>query len=120
MSLLPCSAQPPSRRPPAGLDVSRIATIAGVCGLLIALAACASLPANMGGLPEAAPAPLANPPAFPAVHDMPPPRAAQMLDEDQQERLEKDLIATRERQPNQKQSKQKKPGEGEAGGTRKP
>jgi hypothetical protein len=69
----------------------------------------------MGGLPEGTPAPLANPPAFPAVHDMPPPRAAQMLDEDQQERLEQDLIATRDRQ-----SKQKKSTEREAGGTRKP
>ena len=32
---------------------------------------------------------------------MPPPRASQMLDEDQQERLEKDLTATRNRQSKQ-------------------
>ena len=69
------------------------------------------MPTSMGGLPAGTPDRPAVAPAFPPVHDMPPPRAVQMLDEDQQERLEKDLIATRERQPNQNKSAAPKAGE---------
>lgn len=79
------------------------ALILGVCAVL---GACStgqidSLPANLGGLPQGTPERPAAPPAFPAVHDMPPQRAAPMLDEDQQKRLEDDLIATRNRQSRQ-------------------
>jgi hypothetical protein len=58
------------------------------------------IPHDMGGLPAGAPARSEQPPAYPAVHDMPPQRAA-LLDAEQQKRLEADLIATRNRQPNQ-------------------
>ena len=62
-----------------------------------------SIPHAVGGLPEGAPQRLAQQPEFPAVHEMPPPRAA-LLDEDQQKRLHDDLIATRNRQPNQEKN----------------
>jgi uncharacterized protein (DUF1800 family) len=60
-----------------------------------------SIPNDLGGLPAGAPARPTELPAFPEVHDMPPPRAAALLDAEQQKRLEADLIATRNRQPNQ-------------------
>jgi hypothetical protein len=59
------------------------------------------IPQELGGLPAGAPVRPADPPAYPAVHDMPPQRAATVLDEEQQKRLEADLIALRNRQPNQ-------------------
>lgn len=55
------------------------------------------LPAELGGLPEGAPQRPAQSPAFPAVHDMPPPRPATLLDAEQQKKLEADLLATRNR-----------------------
>ncbi len=55
------------------------------------------LPQSMGGLPSDAPARPATTPAYPAVHDMPPPRANQTLSDDERQSLEKDLRALRER-----------------------
>ena len=49
-------------------------------------------------LPAGAPERPATPHVYPAVHDMPPERAAPMMSEDQQERLESDLVAARNRQ----------------------
>ncbi len=62
-----------------------------------------SIPQALGGLPEGAPARSAEPVAYPAVHDMPPPRPA-VLDAEQQKKLEADLIAVRNRQPNQQKN----------------
>jgi hypothetical protein len=62
-----------------------------------------SIPQAIGGLPEGAPARSAEAPPFPAVHDMPPPRPA-VLDAEQQKKLEADLIAVRNRQPNQQKN----------------
>jgi type IV secretory pathway VirB10-like protein len=62
-----------------------------------------SIPQAIGGLPAGAPARPAQAPDFPAVHDMPPPRPA-VLDAEQQKRLEADLIAVRNRQPNQQKN----------------
>ncbi len=82
--------------------------------LAIGLAGCAStvgdsIPAGLGGLPETAPARPAEQAEYPAIHDMPVPRNARMLDEDQQEKLEKDLTRARDRQegrnPNAKKPK---------------
>ena len=56
------------------------------------------IPTGIGGLPEGAPERPATAAAYPPVHDMPPVRAAPMLDEAQQKKLEADLIATRNRQ----------------------
>lgn len=77
----------------------------GVCLLLgaIGLGSCATnigdtIPAGIGGLPAEAPARPAEQPVYPAVHDIPPPRPVRMLDDDQQEKLEKDLNTARDRQ----------------------
>lgn len=62
-----------------------------------------SIPQEIGGLPAGAPARTAQAPAFPAVHEMPPPRPP-VLDAEQQKKLEADLIAIRHRQPNQQKN----------------
>jgi len=62
------------------------------------------IPQELGGLPAGAPARPAQAPDYPAVHDMPPPRAANVLDAEQQKKLEADLIAIRNRQPNQQKN----------------
>lgn len=87
--------------------VKRSLIAAGLLGL--AMTSCAagpslfqtvpeSLPESVGGLPADAPAAPAKPYAYPAVHDMPPPRTAKPLDDNQQIQLEKDLEAARDRQ----------------------
>jgi hypothetical protein len=55
------------------------------------------LPAAVGGLPKDAPARPATQVAYPAVHNMPPARAATPLNDDQQKQLEDDLVAARNR-----------------------
>jgi hypothetical protein len=64
-----------------------------------------NIPKEIGGLPEGAPKRADVPPGYPAVHDMPPPRATTLLDEEQQKRMEADLIATRNRQPGQEKNR---------------
>lgn len=54
-------------------------------------------PAAVGGLPDDAPARPAAALDYPAVHDMPPPRATTTLSYDQQQLLQNDLIAVRDR-----------------------
>jgi hypothetical protein len=72
-------------------------------GLALALAGCSAasiadkLPGDMGE-PADAPARPATSYVYPAVHDMPPPRAAAPMTEEQQVKLEKDLEAERDRQ----------------------
>jgi hypothetical protein len=72
-------------------------------GLAVALCGCSSgafvdkLPSEMGE-PADAPARPATPYVYPAVHDMPPPREAAPMTEEQQVKLEKDLEAARDRQ----------------------
>jgi hypothetical protein len=73
-------------------------------GLIAALTGCSAgplgdaLPQSMGGLPADTPPPPKVPYQYPAVHDMPPPRATQPLSEEQQWKLEQDLTALRNRQ----------------------
>src|ERR1700694_467331 len=76
------------------------------CGLAAALAACSSsaldtlnstLPREVA-LPADAPERPAQPPAYPAVHDIPPPRANVTLSPEEQIKLEDDLVALRARQ----------------------
>jgi hypothetical protein len=55
------------------------------------------MPSNMG-LPAGAPARPTTPYLYPAVHDMPPPRATPIMTEEQQLKVEKELTAVRERQ----------------------
>ena len=67
-------------------------------GLAMALAGCASGPKIDGMMPAGAPARPATPHEYPAVHDMPPPRAAPTMTEDQQLKLENELTTVRDRQ----------------------
>ena len=57
-----------------------------------------SMPESLGGLPPDAPKGPAMPYQYPAVHDMPPARTSEPMNEDQQYRLEKELSAARDRQ----------------------
>ncbi len=51
----------------------------------------------MGGLPEGVPPRPATPTAYPAVHDMPPPRQDSALSEAESKRLREELKNTRNR-----------------------
>lgn len=66
------------------------------------LASCSSvlseMPAQMGGLPEGTPDRAAAPPAYPAVHDMPPPRSTAVLTEEEKKKVEAELAIMREEQ----------------------
>jgi hypothetical protein len=73
--------------------------LAGLLAGCSASSVVAQLPGNMG-LPADAPARPAVPYDYPAVHDMPPPRATKPLTEEEQIRLEKELTAIRNRQEN--------------------
>jgi len=61
-----------------------------------------NLPQALGGLPADAPArPLADQTAYPAVHDMPPPRTAATLTPEQVQAVEAEIAFARERQKQQ-------------------
>ena len=55
------------------------------------------MPAAVGGLPEGVPQRPETPPAYPAVHDMPPARSSTVLTAAEQKKLEDDLAAARAR-----------------------
>ena len=74
-----------------------------VAALLTTLSACSStmfseMPAAIGGLPAGTPERPSTPPAFPAVHDMPPPRDDTVLTDAEQKKVQADLMAARDRQ----------------------
>jgi hypothetical protein len=75
--------------------------MAGVA-LACSLASCSSvlseLPTQVGGLPDGTPERPASPRAYPAVHDMPPPRAGTVLTEAEKNQVEAELAAMREEQ----------------------
>jgi hypothetical protein len=56
-----------------------------------------AIPTSLGGLPEGVPERPAAQGAFPAVHDMPPPRADVKLSEAERQRLKQELIEQRAR-----------------------
>jgi hypothetical protein len=70
--------------------------------LAVALGACAStfssLPTQLGGMPADAPQQPVAPAAYPAVHDMPPPRSDVVMTQEEQKKAETELMALRERQ----------------------
>jgi len=74
----------------------------GAVGLALALGACSStvsqLPSEVGGLPAGTPPRSAAPAAYPAVHDMPPPRTDVVLSKDEQKKAEDELAAARTNQ----------------------
>ena len=55
------------------------------------------IPTAVGGLPEGVPQRPANPPAYPAVHDVPPARDSAVLSDAEQTKLEADLAKARDR-----------------------
>jgi hypothetical protein len=55
------------------------------------------LPTALGGLPEGTPQRPNTKSAYPAVHDMPPPRPTTVLTDAEQTKLESDLAAARNR-----------------------
>jgi hypothetical protein len=55
------------------------------------------LPTALGGLPDATPQRPTTASAYPAVHDMPPPRPTTVLSDAEQTKLENDLAAARTR-----------------------
>jgi hypothetical protein len=79
-----------------------LATAAMLCTCSVLLGACSSvisaIPTQMGGLPAGTPARADDPPAYPAVHDMPPPRSAAVLTEEERKKVEAELAAMREEQ----------------------
>jgi hypothetical protein len=56
-----------------------------------------TIPTAVGGLPDGVPQRPAAPPAYPSVHDMPPPRGQSNLSADEKKKLQDDLTKTRER-----------------------
>jgi hypothetical protein len=80
----------------------RPAGVAAVCAGSLMLGACSTvlseMPASMGGLPAGAPTRPAAAPAYPAVHDMPPPRSATVLTEEERKKVEAELAAMRAEQ----------------------
>jgi hypothetical protein len=100
-----------SRRPPwrASEFVAALAKAKFVPLLTVALAASlgactstvADLPPQLGGLPAGTPERPAQPAAYPAVHDMPPPRPNTVLTEDERKKTAAELAALRARQAQQ-------------------
>ena len=72
------------------------------------------LPGEMG-LPKGAPARPETPFQYPAVHDMPPPRATVPMNDEEQFKLEKELREVRDRQEAQEGKKGKKSQDSQAG-----
>jgi hypothetical protein len=83
------------------LRVSR-RSVMGAAGLAFLLAGCSTaptmerLPESLGGLPANAPARPATPHEYPAVHDMPPPRADKPMTDEEQLKTEKALTSARD------------------------
>jgi hypothetical protein len=89
-----------SRKWAAGLRrcVLAMAGVALACSLASCSSVLSELPTQMGGLPEGSPERPANSPAYPAVHDMPPPRAGAVLTEAEKNQVEAELAAMRQEQ----------------------
>lgn len=85
------------------------ATLAGCSTASVA----ENLPADLG-LPAGTPARPAGTPQYPAVHDMPPPRTSETLNEDEVAKLQQDLITARDNQEGRPQAAKKKPGKAAA------
>ena len=74
-----------------------IVAAAGLAGCSAGSMMADHMPTAAGGLPEGVPQRPTKPSAFPAVHDMPPPRGSTVLTDAEQKKLEDDLIAARNR-----------------------
>src|SRR5215218_4428719 len=88
----------------SGLRLRRVARAFAAAALFtsaVMLGGCSStidhIPTAIGGLPEGVPARPAEPPPYPAVHDMPAPRGSTPLNDAEKKLLKDDLAATRDR-----------------------
>ena len=90
--------------------IGRLRALAAVTVLGLATGGCASTVANVPvvGLPANTPARPETPGEYLPVHDLPPPRQEKTLDPQQQETLEKDLAAARDRQNSRGRAVQRK------------
>jgi hypothetical protein len=82
--------------------LGRVCAALSLFATAVALAGCGATigdyaPTAIGGLPEGTPQRPKQSSAYPAVHDMPPPRATQVLTDAERNKLEGDLAAARER-----------------------
>jgi hypothetical protein len=86
---------------------SQVVRLAAMLATAAGLAACGTISEKMTGslsempgigLPEGVPERPAEQLAYPAVHDMPPPRTAAVLSEIEQQKMEDDLVAARKAQ----------------------
>ena len=66
--------------------------------LLASCSSMAQLPVSAGGMPQGVPERPQTLPAYPAVHEMPPPRHAAVLTEQERRKVEADLAVLREQQ----------------------
>jgi hypothetical protein len=87
----------------------RLPILTGVVLLGVALGGCSIPLADMPlvGLPANTPARPATPPDYLPVHDLPAPRDEKVLTPAQQAKLEKDLLAARDRQASGSQAAQR-------------
>lgn len=103
------------RRTMRGLKRSFLTSFLLAIGLSFELAGCAAggmfdqLPASMGGEPVGVPARPDKPYQYPAVHDMPPPRATAPMTDEEQAKTEKELEALRDRQEGKQEPVKKAP-----------
>jgi hypothetical protein len=90
--------------------VRQASAVAGVLLLGLALGGCSIPIADMPlvGLPANTPPRPANPGEYLPVHDVPAPRPETVLDQAQQDKLEKDLLAARDRQASGAQAAQRR------------
>lgn len=88
----------------------RPSVLAGAMLLGLALGGCSIPIADMPlvGLPANTPPRPANPGEYLPVHDVPAPRTETVLDQAQQDKLEKDLLAARDRQASGAQAAQRR------------
>jgi hypothetical protein len=71
---------------------------AGAIGLTACSSVLSEMPSQMGGLPAGTPPRPEAAPAYPAVNDMPPPRSAAVLTEEERKKVEAELAAMRAEQ----------------------
>jgi hypothetical protein len=85
------------------------ALVSAGAGSLASCSSMAQLPVSVGGMPQDAPKRPQIAPAFPAVHDMPPPRKSAVLTEEEKKRVEAELAVVRAQQARRAQSSKSDP-----------
>ena len=85
------------------------ALVSAGAGSLASCSSMAQLPVLAGGMPQDAPKRPQIAPAFPAVHDMPPPRKSAVLTEEEKKRVEAELAVVRAQQARRVQSSKSDP-----------